>query len=446
MLKPGILCAALAAAGMLSTTAHGADDSDLRAQISALKAQLEKLEEQVKALDTNVGAAPKNFALVTKGDEEGTYKLPGSQTSVGVYGFIHVDAYKDLKGRTADWAFEPGTIAIANDPSGLNKDTRTGKFNITPRVTRLGVKTHTPTDMGTLRTKLEFDFYEYGDNDYKMGYSSGFNPRLRHAYGELEAEWGTLLVGQTWSTFMNDAAPETVDFNGPGSVQIQRQPMIRLSREFGGAGTFAVALENSASMVNGERPQTQNSIDKRPDVILSWTKSGDLGFLAANLLSTRYTYDDGANSAAKNAYGYSVGAGLKLGKQDTLLALHTGGNGIARYLPSANYNWEVYDTAADRIRLSKARAYTLGWARNWTDAVRSNLSYGETRLAVSSSYLATYGEEAANTRIRHAFANVFWAFTQNTELGLEYAWARRELSSGDEGTYRRLQGSMRYTF
>ena len=31
MLKPEILCAALAAAGMLST-AHGADDSDLRAR------------------------------------------------------------------------------------------------------------------------------------------------------------------------------------------------------------------------------------------------------------------------------------------------------------------------------------------------------------------------------------------------------------------------------
>lgn len=444
MRKLGTLCAALAAAGLMSTTAH-ANEGDLRAQIAALKAHIERLEEQVKAIDANVGAVPKNFALVSKGEEEGTFKLPGSETSVGVYGFIHVDAYKDMKGRTADWAFEPGTIAIENDPSGFNDDTRSGKFNITPRVTRFGVKTHTPTDMGALRTKLEFDFYEYGDNNYKMGFNNSFNPRLRHAYGELEADWGTLLVGQTWSTFMNDAAPETVDFNGHGSVQIQRQPMVRLTRDYGAAGSFAVALENSASMVNGERPQVDNSIDKRPDVIVSWVKSGDLGFLAANALATRYTYDDGTDSAAKNAYGYSLGGGLQLGEKDTLLALYTGGDGIARYLPSANYNWEVYDAAADKIRLSTARAFTLGWARSWTEAVRTNLSYGQTKLDNSASYLAAFGGPT-NEKIRHAFANVFWGFTQNTELGLEYAWAKRELSSGDEGSYRRVQASMHYSF
>lgn len=444
MRKLGTLCAALAAAGLMSTTAQ-ANEGDLRAQIAALKAQIAKLEEHVKAIDANVGAVPKNFALVTKGEEEGTFKLPGSETSVGFYGFVHIDGYKDLEGRTADWAFEPGTIAIDNDPSGLNDDTRTGKFNLTPRVTRFGVKTHTPTDMGALRTKLEFDFYEYGDNNYKMGFNNSFNPRLRHAYGELEADWGTLLVGQTWSTFMNDAAPETVDFNGPGSVQIQRQPMVRLSRDYGAAGTFAVALENSASMVNGERPQVDSSIDKRPDLILGWVKSGDLGFLAANALATRYSFDDGDSSAARNAYGYSLGAGLKLGEQDTLLALFTGGDGIARYLPSANYNWEVYDADADKIRLSTARAFTLGWARNWSETVRTNLSYGRTKLDVGASYLAAYGP-AANEEISHAFANVFWAFTQNTELGLEYAWAKRELTSGDEGTFRRVQASMRYSF
>lgn len=445
MQKLGTLCAALAAAGLMSTAAH-ANEGDLRAQIAALKAQIEKLEQQVKTIDANVGAVPKNFALVSKGEEDGTFKLPGSETSVGVYGFIHVDAYKDMKGRTADWAFEPGTIAIENDPSGFNDDTRTGKFNITPRVTRFGVKTHTPTDMGALRTKLEFDFYEYGDNNYKMGFNNSFNPRLRHAYGELEADWGTLLVGQTWSTFMNDAAPETVDFNGHGSVQIQRQPMVRLSHDYGAAGTIAVAVENSASMVNGERPQVDNSIDKRPDLIVSWVKSGDLGFLAANALATRYSYDDNAGSSAeKNAYGLSVGGGLKIGEQDTLLALYTGGDGIARYLPSANYNWEVYDAAADKIRLSTARAFTLGWARAWSESVRTNLSYGQTKLDSSASYLAAFGGPT-NEKIRHAFANVFWGFTQNTELGLEYAWAKRELTSGEDGTYRRLQASMHYSF
>lgn len=439
----GKIGAALAVAGLASQGAF-ASEAELRARLDELKARVAELEQQIKAIDTSVGAVPKTFNLVTKGDEDGTIKLPGSETSVGIYGFIHVDAYKDFKSRTADWAFDPGTIAIDNDPSGLNGDTRAGKFNITPRVTRFGVKTHTPTDMGALRTKLEFDFYEFGDNTYKMGFNNSFNPRLRHAYGELEADWGTLLVGQTWSTFMSDATPETVDFNGHGSAQIQRQPMIRLSREFGDAGTVALAVENAATMANGEKPQNNPSLDKRPDLIVAWNKSGDWGMIGASLLSTRYTFDDNAGtSATKDAYGYSVGGILKLGDKDSLLALFTGGDGIARYLPSANYNWESFD--GREIQLSRARAVTVGWARNWTDSVRTNLSYGQTDLDVSADYLAAYGP-SANEKIRHAFANVFWGFTQNTELGLEYAWAERELNTGEKGKYSRIQGSMHYQF
>ncbi|BAL23883.1 DcaP family trimeric outer membrane transporter [Azoarcus sp. KH32C] len=444
MRKVGTLCAALMAAGLMSNAAH-ADEAALRAQIAELRAHLEALEAQIKTIDANVGAVPKTFNLVTKGDEEGTFKLPGSETSVGLYGFIHVDGYKDFGARTGDWAFEPGTIAIKDDPSGLNSDTRKGKFNLSARVTRFGAKTSTPTDMGALRTKLEFDFYEYGDTTYKSGYTNGYNPRLRHAYGELEADWGTLLVGQTWSTFMNlDATPETADFNGHGSAQLARQPMVRLSESFDSLGTVSVAVENAATMINGQKPLNTPNLDKRPDLTVGWNKTGDFGSVGANALLTRYSYDDNVGTTdGRNAYGVSVGGAFKITDKDSLLGLYTAGNGIARYLPSANYNWEVFD--GDKIRLSMARAVTVGWARAWTEKVRTNLSWGRTRLDVDSKYLAAYGP-SANETLTHAFANVFWAFTQNAELGLEYAWGERELNTGETGTFRRLQTSMHYSF
>lgn len=424
---------ALIAAGLVAAPAMAAEADDMKARVA-------ELEQRVKELDKAVGNVPKTFNLVSKGEEDGTWRLPGSNTSVGVYGFVHVDAFRDMKGRTGDWAFEGGTIAIENDPSGLNSDTRKGKFNITAQVSRFGVKSHTPTDLGVLRTKLEFDFYKYGT--LKSGYTNSYNPRLRHAYGELQGDYGTVLVGQTWSTFMNlDATPETVDFNGHASAQLARQPMVRYTTDLGAGGSLAVAIEDPATQIGFDVPQTNTSIDKRPDLIVAWNKSGVLGTISLSALSAEFGYDDNAGTKAKkSAYGYSAGGTLKLGAADTLMAIYTAGNGITRYVPAVNYNIESF--VGGEIKLAKAKSVTAGWVHNWTETVRTNLSYGST--TIDDDYAVV--DASANKKINSTFANVFWGIAQNTELGFEYASAKRELFSGESGKYSRLQASMHYTF
>ena len=55
-----------------------------------------------------------------------------------------------------------------------------------------------------------------------FGQSNAF--RLRHAYGEV----GSLLVGQTWTTFTDvAAAPATLDFEGSVSSVNRRQAQAR---------------------------------------------------------------------------------------------------------------------------------------------------------------------------------------------------------------------------
>lgn len=410
-------------------------------ELGELKAQVGELQKKVRELDSAVGAAPKNFKLVSAGDEDGTFKLPGSETSVGLYGFIHVDAFKDAKGRTGDWSMEGGSIPIQGDPSlAANGDTRKGKFNITAQTSRFGIKTATPTDMGILRTKLEFDFYKYGA--LKSGYTNSYNPRLRHGYGELAGDWGTLLIGQTWSTFMNlDALPETVDFNGHGSAQLARQAMVRYTADLGAAGSLAVAAEDPATMISFDNPQSNNSIDKRPDVVVAWTKGGDFGSFGVQLISAGFSYDDNAGTKAdKNGTGYSVGGMLKIGARDTLQGNYTGGKGISRYVPSANYNPEVF--SGGEIKLAEVSAYTLGWAHAWTDTVRTNLSYGLTKI--DDDYKTVGPNE--NEQVKLAFGNVFWGITKNTEFGLEYAAGQRKLFNGQSGSYSRVQASAHYSF
>lgn len=316
-----------------------ADDvAELKAQMKALMKQnaelankLEDMQKQIKTLDSNVGAVPKTFKVVTAGDEDGTFKLPGSDTSIGIYGYARLDAYSDIKGRqSGDWAADIGSQPLRG---AAGQDTRKGKSNLTARQSRFGIKTYTPTEMGILRTKIEADFVqtrsggftEADDNTAMV--SSGYQLRLRHAYGEIDGDWGKLLGGQTWSTFMNlDALPETIDFNGHGSAAFMRQAQLRYTAKLGIAGELALAMENPYSEANGNRAQTGNNIDKRPDLIANWTKTFERGFISAQALSSQYKSQGTLNSSAAG-WGFGLGGAWKVTDADNLMFQYTGGKG-----------------------------------------------------------------------------------------------------------------------
>lgn len=468
-IKPlALMISAIGLGSALMVAPAAADDvSDLKAQMKTilernaeLAKQIEELQKNVKKLDSDVGNVPKTFKVVTAGDEDGTFKLPGSETSVGIYGFIHLDAFHDLKGRSSgDWASDIGSTPLNN---GVD-DTRNGKTTFTARTSRFGLKTATPTEMGILRTKLEADFNksthrttDAGDHAEQIATNS-FGFRLRHAYGEITGDWGTLLAGQTWSTFMNlDAAPETVDFNTNGSAVFVRQPMIRYTLPAGAAGSLALAIENPASQAEGGgfAPQITPNINKRPDLIANWTLTKDWGFVSAQGLLTEFRFDNAAGvTDNKNGYGLGLGGAFKVTDKDTILAQYTTGKGIGRYMPTTAFHIAVFDPATNQIRLYRSNSAVLGWTRNWTDTVRTNLSYGGTRIQNNFNDIhAALGDGILDSRrMEQGFANVIWGFTKNTELGLEYAWGKREThpdvtGATFQGRNSRLQTSLHYSF
>ncbi|MCL4758135.1 MAG: porin [Rhodocyclaceae bacterium] len=451
MLQTKPLAAALAALSLCTLAvplAHGADDlAQIRAQMQQLIDANARLAAEVADLQARLGkldaapAAPAQAAgaaseakFMTAGDEEGTFKLPGSNTSIGVYGYVQLDAYKDLKGRQAgDWAADIGSQPVAGD------DRRSGKTNFTARTSRLGVRTITPTSYGLLRTKLEADFNKGSDGDMAISNSYGF--RLRHAYGEIDGDWGTLLAGQTWSTFMNlDAMPETLDFNGHGSSAFVRQPMLRYTAKLGAGGDLAIALENPASMSDGwiNDPQAAPNIDKRPDLIVNWTKAFDRGFVSAQGLSTTYRYDDGAGlTDTRRGWGFGLGGAFSVTDADTLIAQYTTGKGLGRYLPTTSYHIASFDGAD--IRLYRSNSYVVGWTRAWSDRVRTNLAWGSTRIR-------DHHEAGDSKRMDEGFVNVIMGIAENTELGFEYSYGKRRTYSGLTGERRRIQTSLNFGF
>src|SRR3954471_21705906 len=111
--KPTLWCCMAGAAALLQfpSLAHADAASDLQAQLDALQKKADALERRPAAPDS---AASSN--AVTGGATKGSFKLPGSNTSVTLGGYVKLDAiYSDRSagvGSTGDQEYEAGSVPI----------------------------------------------------------------------------------------------------------------------------------------------------------------------------------------------------------------------------------------------------------------------------------------------------------------------------------------------
>src|SRR6202171_919814 len=246
-LKAKTLAMAIAiGVGGPATTVRADELQDLKAQVEALQKKVGELQIKQETTEKKQAAVPDN--VVTGGATKGSFKLPGSNTSVTLGGYVKLDAVFSNPsagvGTKGDLFLDPTAIPVG--PTAGNNERNQIKFGA--RESRLFVKTNTPTALGDLNTHVEFDFYG-ADGNESVSNSQGL--RLRHAYGTL----GHLLAGQTWTNFMNPATlPDTLDFGGPVGQIFDRQAQVRWTQPFGGPGSatsgqWSVGVENPEAVV-----------------------------------------------------------------------------------------------------------------------------------------------------------------------------------------------------
>jgi len=426
----------LAAIGMLLGPTLG-----FAGELDELKAMLMKLQERITQLEAKQNAAPAASQpaaaapanTVVTGDIPGSIKLPGSDTSLKVYGYAQLDATHDFKGRTADISNNDYASVLFVQPfdNSANGNTRKGQTFFTARTSRLGVMSSTPTGLGTLAVKLEGDFAAPNQFQGELASNStGF--RLRHAYGEL----GSWLIGQTWSNFLDlRSYPESVDFNPVGSVALLRQPQVRYSFKLGN-GSVSVAMENPQSLTFA------NDFDRTPDFTLRAGKGGNWGHVSAQAATLEYRNDN----RSKRGYGLGVSGSFDL-RGDTLAWGLQGGDGIGRYMFNSLLQGAT-DTGTE-IRTWQASGWNLGYTHVWNSALRSNLVLSQTRFhadAAANAAQRAIGNPDLfpNRRIDQLSINSFWGVAKNTELGLEYAYGKRATFNDEVGTQNRVNFTARY--
>ncbi len=310
--------------------------------------------------------------------------------------------------------------------------------------------TNTPTSAGNIGTRLEGDFN--GANGFQSEtFTNSVLFRLRHAYGTF----GGLLVGQTWTTFLDlGAAPDTVDFNGPGSLALVRNPMLRYTFGLAPSASLALAIENNRGQQYGPSPRFQVI----PDLHANFVYSGAWGHLSIRGVGQDYVRQVGApaNPSNKSKYSLSgaVSGSAKIGG-DTLVAQVSGGPSIGRYLLNAlgaadgNTLGFVNVNANNEIELWTVFAYHLGFTHVWTPQVRSNLVWSQTFIQ-DPKIDGVAATNVTQKDLMQLFVNTFYGFAKNCEFGAEYSYGQwKSFTNGTpelKGTQNRVTLTFHYNF
>jgi hypothetical protein len=472
LLGTGSARAAAPAPAAAPAAQPAADVEALRAELKAVKAKLDALEAaaakpavvpasssvvDMRAVEDRLDLVEvKQGDAVVAGDIPGSFRIPGTEVSLRLYGFAELNWVHDFGADNSDIDYSTFAPYLPLDGKRTNRDYLTG------RTSRLGLEAGTPTKYGVLSVKLEGDFnneprtgntgvYYNGEGGeqyiYTQQATNSYGFRVRHLYGQF----GGLLVGQTWSTFMDvDNYPETVDFNGPIGSTFIRQPQIRFA--YGTkAGTFTAALENSSTYVLDTQSglALASSLSRMPDFVVRWDKGFEWGAMSVRAMTQELRFDDGAgNEATKRGWGAAASALVKSRGKDFITIGVTGGEGIGRYL---NYiEGALYDAPSGSFEVERAVGVIAGYQLRAADWLRVNFVYGATRnfdndytdLAKGTGYDS--GRWGVNRTVQQAHIGPIFTVVPGVDLGLEAIWAQRETLAGEKGDMTRVNFSAKY--
>ena len=431
------------------------------ARILELETTLEQEREQNKQLvaarpspkvatvtiPTNTTVAPESKKEVrppvTLGDTKGTFKIPGTDTSLGFGGYVKMDVTESSVSAGSNKA---GDLYLFIPQIPLSDRGENSQLAFNARESRFWLKSFTPSRWGDINTYLELDLY---------GSADGYTPRLRHAYGTF----GKLLTGQTWTTFVNELAlPDTLDINGSVGTATFRQPQVRWTQPFTVAGQsmeFQAAAEmpNSALYTgnwNQASPETltNGGADRYPDMIVrlnykpSWGNLSLAGMGRQIRISPTTTPLVANINASQEVWGGAVSLAGKINtfELDNFRFTVNYGNAFGRYSAVDRLEDAAVDAAGNLHQVniySAVVAYQHWWDKAW----RSTVAYG-----FEQADQPDFVNQAMTKQAQSAHANLLWSPLSQATLGVEYIYGTRELINGRSGYISRAQLSAKYNF
>lgn len=465
-----LLCgSALASALAFAAPAHAQSAQDLRQQMQSMQQRLDALEaaeaeakraQQATAAQA-AAASQQAQAADLKGSFPGSIRIPGTDTSVRLYGAARFSGSYDFDGRNRSITQSSNSVPLTRGAA----DRQGGGTNFDARYSRLGFETRTDSDWGPVRTLVEFDFAG-SQSTASTTTQGGWVPRLRHAYVEA----GPLLAGQTTTLFAGTFPDEVVDANTPLGQSALRQAQIRYSLDLGNGFSAALGLEDpysDYSYTGGTvYPDSDTSpavaVNKLPDLTSRLTYGGSWGHVDLTGLLRQIEYTNKGATVASQRFSDTVtGYGLGLDGvvntfgQDNMFGRVVYGEGIGRYLDGIGgagiSNVGLSSVAQANYALDTVKVFSgiVGYKHVWAPGIRSTVQGSLARLSYPS-YADTFST-SLNRTMGEVMANTVWSPIRNLDLGVEYHYGERGLLEADSngakrGVGSRLETVVKYSF
>jgi DcaP outer membrane protein len=373
----------------------------------------------------------------------------GMTKSLRVYGFAMVDMGYNFDQIDPRW-FD--ALRINRLPKYKNQFAPDGTFFFGVRQTRFGVQGYTPTKMGDLNVKFEFDMFGTGSDEGQT------TMRLRYAYGEL----GKFLAGQATSPFMDDDAwPNTLEYWGPcgmvfyRNVQIRYAPIktadkelfIALERPGAGADKGTISIPELPPL---DSVKAQLSA---PDLSAHFKKRGKWGsvqlagiYRPLKWKDTRVNTGGTDLSGSATGWGLNFSAVLNLAKSTVFRGSYVYGEGIENYMQDAPNDLGTVVTGNPSKPIDGKALPVSGivaWIdHNWSPVCWTSLGYS----TVSIDNTETANGTTSYKKGQYALLTIGTTPFTNTMAAIEFQWGQREGEDGFEANCTKIQVSFKYNF
>ena len=373
------------------------------------------------------------------------------QKSLEVYGFAMVDMGYNFDQIDPRW-FD--ALRLNRLPKYKDQFAPNGTFFFGVRQTRFGVKGYTPTKLGDLTVRFEFDMFGTGSDEGQT------TMRLRHAYGQL----GKFLAGQAHSPFMDeDVWPNTLEYWGPcgmvfyRNVQVRFMPIndadkelwIALERPGAGADKGTISIPEDP-LINLDSVKAKLSA---PDISAHFKKRGKWGsvqlagiFRPLKWQDVRFNKGGTDLSGSATGWGANLSAAINLTKSTVFRGNIVYGEGIENYMQDAPNDIGTVVTGVPSKPIDgKALPVTgiMAWIdHNWNPTWWTSLGYSTVSIENTATAAGTtsykYGQYASFT--------IGTTPVKNTMAAVEFQWGQREGEDGFKADIQKIQFSFKYNF
>jgi len=364
-----------------------------------------------------------------------------------VYGFIMVDGGYNFNSMDPKWfdVMRPTKL-----PAYKNEYGTSGNIFYSLRQTRLGFNSTTPTRLGALKTKFEFDMFGFGADAGQTTF------HLIQAYAEL----GKIRVGQTPSVFMDlDIVPITLDYWGPCSRNFNFNIQFRYTPVQTEKQRLAFALERPGGTADGtnyrefldlENVQPQFLV---PNFTIHYRRATPWGHLQAGGLLKLMKWKDLSTTTTFSLSGHDVGWGINVSSQVrasktlTLKMQAVYGEGIQNYFADAPADIGLERVDDDPgiplkgVALPIIGAFVFSeW--HWSGSLASTIGYG-----LETVENADLQDPAAFRQGQYGLMNIRYYPAPNVMAGIEYQYGRRDNNSdGFHSIGNKIQLSFKFNF